>query len=198
MKQKEKILNLRSKGYTYQQIIDELGCSKGTISFHCGAGQKAKTAQRKKERANKYPLKVAIEEKLDNFLNTKRPLKQNSSIGKLNRFNKNVYGKCFRFHGKKSATNMSFASEEILKKLKESGNKCELTGRPLNLDDTKSWHLDHIVPKSKGGANTIENCQILCREANQAKHSMMQEDFLSLCIDVLQHNGYIVSKDAIV
>lgn len=31
---KEKIIELRKKGYTYKQIVDEVGCSKSTISFH--------------------------------------------------------------------------------------------------------------------------------------------------------------------
>lgn len=32
---KEKIIYLRKKEYTYNQIIEELGCSKSTISYHC-------------------------------------------------------------------------------------------------------------------------------------------------------------------
>ena len=40
---KEKIYELRAKGYSYRMIEKELGCSKGTISYHLGAGQKEKT-----------------------------------------------------------------------------------------------------------------------------------------------------------
>lgn len=43
---KEDIFKLREKGYTYSQIKDELGCSKGTISYHLGPGQKEKTKER--------------------------------------------------------------------------------------------------------------------------------------------------------
>jgi len=32
---KEEILKLRKKGYTYNQIVDELNCSKSTVSYHC-------------------------------------------------------------------------------------------------------------------------------------------------------------------
>ena len=35
---KEEILRLRQEGKTYTQIQDILGCSKGTISYHCGEG----------------------------------------------------------------------------------------------------------------------------------------------------------------
>jgi predicted transcriptional regulator len=47
---KENILKLRSMGYTYNQIQKELGCSKGTISYHLGEGQKEKTKQRSQKR----------------------------------------------------------------------------------------------------------------------------------------------------
>ena len=42
----EMILELRKKGYAYRQIEKELGCSKGTISYHIGKGQKEKTKTR--------------------------------------------------------------------------------------------------------------------------------------------------------
>ena len=35
-KRKEDILKLRSQGKTYSEIQEELGCSKSTISYHCG------------------------------------------------------------------------------------------------------------------------------------------------------------------
>ncbi len=47
---KEEILKLRSEGKTYKQIQLLLGCSKGTISYHCGVGQKDKTSFRRKKR----------------------------------------------------------------------------------------------------------------------------------------------------
>lgn len=39
---KEQILKLRSEGKTYTEIKEILKCSKGTISFYCGEGQKEK------------------------------------------------------------------------------------------------------------------------------------------------------------
>lgn len=43
---KSKILELSAQGKTYTQIQKELGCSKGTIAYHLGAGQKEKTRSR--------------------------------------------------------------------------------------------------------------------------------------------------------
>lgn len=50
---KEQILNLKNKGYSYNQIKKELGCSKGTISYHVGIGQKTKTDKRREESRTK-------------------------------------------------------------------------------------------------------------------------------------------------
>lgn len=47
MKHKEEIFRLKALGYSYKRIQEELGCSKGTISYHLGAGQKEKTKERK-------------------------------------------------------------------------------------------------------------------------------------------------------
>ena len=44
---KEKILQLRNEGKTYKQIQEILKCSKSTISYHCGVGQKEKTKIRR-------------------------------------------------------------------------------------------------------------------------------------------------------
>ena len=43
---KENILKLRGAGLSYKQIVKELGCSIGTVSYHCGSGQKEKTKNR--------------------------------------------------------------------------------------------------------------------------------------------------------
>lgn len=47
--------------------------------------------------------------------------------------------------------------------------KCEISN---------CYHIDHIIPLSRGGGNGIENIQILCIDCNQRKHNKMPEDFL--------------------
>ena len=55
---KEKILQLRSEGKTYDQIKKELGCSKGTIAYHCGEGQKEKNYNRTKKLRKTFKNKI--------------------------------------------------------------------------------------------------------------------------------------------
>jgi transposase len=45
----EQILKLYEEGKSYSEIVDELGCSKSTVSYHCGKGQKEKTKNRQKQ-----------------------------------------------------------------------------------------------------------------------------------------------------
>jgi IS30 family transposase len=57
MKHKEEILRLRAEGMSYNQIAEQLGCSKGTVSYHIGFGQKEKTKNiqgRNREAINNY------------------------------------------------------------------------------------------------------------------------------------------------
>ena len=60
---KEKILELRKEGKTYNQIVEILGCSKSTVSYHCGIGQKEKTKKRTGILRDSNP----IIQKLDNY-----------------------------------------------------------------------------------------------------------------------------------
>ena len=43
---KDKIIKLKSEGKSYREIQEILGCSKGTIAYHLGKGQKEKTKYR--------------------------------------------------------------------------------------------------------------------------------------------------------
>lgn len=58
---------------------------------------------------------------------------------------------------------------------------CALTGRKL----TRSAHLDHIVPKSKGGLDNLGNLRWVCQEANLAKRDLLDAELLDLCRDIV-------------
>ena len=36
--------------------------------------------------------------------------------------------------------------------------------------------IDHIVPKSKGGTNNIENLRLICRKCNNKRGNKIEED----------------------
>tara|TARA_Y100001938_G_C7868411_1_gene319075 strand:+ start:279 stop:494 length:216 start_codon:yes stop_codon:yes gene_type:complete len=49
----EKIIELAKKGLSYRQIQEELGCSKSSIAYHLGKGQKEKAKLRSKKSKKK-------------------------------------------------------------------------------------------------------------------------------------------------
>lgn len=71
---------------------------------------------------------------------------------------------------------------------------CYLTGRRLNLNNPKDFSFDHKLPVSRGGQNSITNLGLASAEANAAKNSLLLNEFLVLCIRVLKHHGYGISK----
>jgi DNA-binding CsgD family transcriptional regulator len=163
---KEQILELREKGYTYNQIVEELGCSKSTVSYHCGQGQKEKT------------------------LNRKRIRREDKVISKTEEFKYNFKGinnKYTKFRGEGDGTH-DFTYEDVRTKLLEDPT-CYLTGRALDLEDPSSYHFDHKIPVSLDGLNTLENLGFSCKEANMAKSNLLLDDLLDLCFDILKHNN---------
>lgn len=64
---------------------------------------------------------------------------------------------------------------------------CYLTGEKINLNNTSSYHLDHVYPKSRGGSNSFENMQIATKQANLAKNDMTVEEFKELCRKIISY-----------
>ena len=165
---RDKIIQLRQAGKSYREIQSELGCSRGTISYHCGEGQKEKTKFR---RMGFYKtINGIFKRKKDNF-----------SCIKENR-------KCSN-----RRVSLNFSSKDFRKKL-ESNPYCYLTGRKIDLLRPKTYHCDHIIPVSMGGTASLDNLGLLCKDANIAKGSLTIKQFLMLCKEVMEHNGYKIER----
>jgi CRISPR/Cas system Type II protein with McrA/HNH and RuvC-like nuclease domain len=162
----QEIIRLRKEGKTYTQIQKILKCSKGTIAYNCSDMAKQNT----KKRCERY----------------------SSEKGALY---KKLQGYCYNY-GKKSKKRKNYPLlnlDEVKKKLGDNPI-CYLTGESIDISDMKKYSLDHIIPLSKGGKSTLKNLGLTTKEANQAKSDLTKEEFLSLCVKVLQHNSYRVEK----
>lgn len=159
---KEKILKLRKEGKSYREINKILGCSKGTIAYHCGKGQKEKTKIRRK--TNSTSIKHKLNGKIDCFLSRGLGPKGVFTYIKRTEDNKKYYDKII------------------------NNPICYLTGRKINLSESKSYQLDHIIPTCKGGDNSLENMGLTCKEANEAKSGLLKDDFIKLCKEIIKNN----------
>ena len=176
---KDQILELRSQGKSYREIEAILGCSKSTISYHCGKGQKEKKADNQRKRR----ADSVISKRVEGFQYDRRLRDKSGDFQRGRLHGKHLAGKRL----------MTFSWQDVIDKFGWN-TTCYLTGRAINLREPHTYHFDHKVPVSRGGSSGIDNLGIAYRDANIAKSDMMIEDFICLCKEVLEFNGYQVEQ----
>ena len=159
----EQILLLREKGFTIKEIKETLNCSKSTISYYWSPGNKNKAAERQRVKRRKNPMI----QKVERFKGRKA---------------KAFYTKCRDFQRRDAGhlTNnveSNFTHKEATLLFKEKPF-CYLSGLPLDINDQKGYELDHIIPASKGGLNTIENLGFTHPRINRMKYDSSVEQLL--------------------
>lgn len=177
----EAIIRLRNEEKTYNEIADELGCSKSTISYHLGEGQKEKNKERQEKRRKKIPFAQKIEGfKARKGIRNKAHHFQirNNSEDKLSKFSK------------MSESNLEFTYHDVLAKIGKNPT-CYISGDSIDLSEPSTYHFDHIIPSSKGGDNSLENLGIATKQANSMKHDLTLEEFLNKCEQILKYHGRI-------
>jgi CRISPR/Cas system Type II protein with McrA/HNH and RuvC-like nuclease domain len=175
---KEKILKLREEGKSYKQIQLILNCSKSTISYYCGDGQKEKTRIRTKKRRQNTLL-----EKVETF----KYRKFRSNKEKVRRFNKRDNENGFT----NKELEQTFFWTDVLEKFGEN-TFCYLSGEKINLLND-SYSLDHIIPHSRGGNNSLENLGVTHEIVNKMKSDLNPDELILWCKKILEYNGYSVN-----
>lgn len=160
---KEQILNLRKEGKTYNEIIEIVGCSKSTVSYHCGEKQKEKS----KNRRNRLKLYGPLLKKKNNCINCNKDIanKKKYCDNKCQNdyINSNYIKDWLSGNNKGWVSKSKTLSKTIRNWLKKTrGSGCEECGwdgkHPL--DNKSVTEIDHI----DGNAENCrpENLKILC------------------------------------
>ena len=192
-KLKDSILLLRSQNKTYNEIQAQLKCSKGTIAYYCGKGQKEKSLlRRNKHRQNQHPYTQRIESfKNHTKKKTNNTIKNRLPIRRLIQIKIQAFHYKYKEYGVYQQIN--FSVQDVIDKFGENPT-CYLTGQTIDIYKPRTYQFDHIIPRSRGGDNSIDNLGICSQRANQSKRDMTPDEFINLCKQVLQHNGYQVIK----
>lgn len=184
---KEQILKLRKDGKSYRQIYKIVGCAKSLVTYYCSDNQKEKSRIRQARRRNKiHPY----QKKIETFCESKKKYIK-KYINKYKKIEKIIYTKLWTFSCRGIYTMLSV--NDVIKKFGENPI-CYLTGKKIDIYKSKTYHFDHIVPRSKGGNSDIDNLGLTTKEANVAKSNLTLSEFVQLCKDVLENFGYQIIK----
>jgi 5-methylcytosine-specific restriction endonuclease McrA len=183
-----KIKALREQGFSYIDIQNTLNCSKGTISYHLGKGQKEKT---KKRRANVSHSTYIHVKRINTFQNP--TVRTQKKLNPKTSFTHRQMSKAITAKASKFQKNAAFNYKDVYAKYGDHF-QCALTGRPLSWNKPQEYEYDHILPIARGGTACMDNLQIVCTDANRAKNDLTEEEFLDLCKEVVLHAGYKVWK----
>lgn len=181
---KEKILKLNEQGFSRKEIQEKLKCSYHAIAHHLS----------EKIRINSYYRQKKYREKIHPYIKKIRAFSvvkktSNRVIKKVN-LKINLTHRIESFHkenGNKMYIQPKFNADDVLNKFGEKPI-CYLTGKEIDIYNYKSYQFDHIVPRSKGGSNELDNLGICCSEANKAKHDMNYDDFIELCKKIVEYD----------
>jgi 5-methylcytosine-specific restriction endonuclease McrA len=66
-----------------------------------------------------------------------------------------------------------YTANDVERLLMQQSSRCAYCKRSIKA----KFHVDHIMPLSKGGSNSAKNIQLLCQTCNQMKHAKHPIDF---------------------
>lgn len=180
---KEKILELRKQGLGYTKISQILGCSRSLVRHYSNHEEEKnrKRARQRINRAKSHPFTQKYSRFIYRHITKRKNRKSHDFC-----INKLIYKRIQKFTGGIKLS--TFTVQDVIDKFGENP-KCYLTGQDIDINDTKSYQFDHIIPSSRGGQNTIDNLGICVSQANKAKGDMTPDEFYNLCELIIKHKN---------
>lgn len=127
--------------------------------------------------SNGAVIKVSDIEQAQDFYSVERAINQrNRTPGKCAGY---YYIDTEKYKAKIKRKNYSDEERKII--YNKSGGRCELCGQRLLFEEMT---LDHIVPLSMGGEDSMENLQTACYACNQFKSNILPDGFMDRIIRI--------------
>ncbi len=82
---------------------------------------------------------------------------------------------------------IGFNFQDVLDKFPDF--RCCLTGVSIDPLQPDTYEFDHMIPRSKGGNNSLDNLQLVTTTANLIKNDNAPKELLELLEKVVRHNG---------
>lgn len=108
-------------------------------------------------------------------------IRRQYNLATLHRNERNVFRKTATAQNSRAMGRGKLDPKELWSLARRQKLRCPLSGLYLTRKDIS---LDHIIPLSKGGSNTIENVRFVHRTVNNMKHDHTDAEFLSMCGDI--------------
>lgn len=86
------------------------------------------------------------------------------------------YDRQYRERVKKCGERISRNYKTRFSVLKRDGFRCQYCGADPKKDESVILHVDHIIPKSKGGGDEMENLVTSCFKCNIGKSNNLLEE----------------------
>jgi hypothetical protein len=184
---KEKILELRKKGLSYNEIKNILGCSKGTISFHCRKNNlsdpnkfRKPSDEEKEEMQRRYDVLGSYKKVAQECGWSKYTVLKYVKTKKSEKMSDEEYKKM------KSNSVISWRQRTKVKLVEYKGRKCKICGYdgciqamefhhldPKEKDFTisgKSWSFERLKEES-------DKCVLVCNRCHTEIHAGLHENY---------------------
>lgn len=135
---KDKIIELRKKGHSYNEIVRILNCSKSTISYHCSKletneMQKESNIEIKNKRQRKNISFLLETNKIDEVINLRKDEKTFNEIREITKLSKHIISKICREYGLSKRGKYGRVDDIVIKEIIKLYNEVRSTRKVAKL-----------------------------------------------------------------